>query len=147
MSQADEDYEQDQENATSQRIRDCAEREMESDGRIIDYLRRQLSEERAKSEAEEAEIVGLKAELAAERTAHKCTEIDRLRKSEAAIRADERAKVWEEAAKVVEGGRFLHDGSPEARWGRECAAAVRRAGAKSPAPSAKPKPEPKGETK
>ena len=31
----------------------------------------------------------------------------------------------EAAAKVAEGGRFLHDDSPEARWGKACAAAIR----------------------
>lgn len=31
----------------------------------------------------------------------------------------------EDAAKVAEGGRFLHDDAPTARFGRECAAAIR----------------------
>ena len=30
--------------------------------------------------------------------------------------ATARREVWEEAAKMVEGGRFLHNDSPEAKW-------------------------------
>lgn len=36
-----------------------------------------------------------------------------------------RREAIEEAARVVEGGRFLHDDAPAARFGRECAKAVR----------------------
>ena len=36
----------------------------------------------------------------------------------------------ERAAGIAENGRFLHDDSPEARLGKECAAAIRRAAAK-----------------
>ena len=50
MSQADEDYENDRDICDSQRIRDCVEREMESDGRIIDSLRQENSSLRAKVE-------------------------------------------------------------------------------------------------
>jgi hypothetical protein len=32
----------------------------------------------------------------------------------------------EACAKVAEGGSFLHDASPAAHFGRECAAAIRR---------------------
>lgn len=32
----------------------------------------------------------------------------------------------EEAAKIVENGNFLHNGSPEAIFGRQAAAAIRR---------------------
>jgi hypothetical protein len=32
----------------------------------------------------------------------------------------------EACAQVAEGGRFLHDDAPDARFGRECAAAIRR---------------------
>lgn len=35
------------------------------------------------------------------------------------------AAMREAAARVAEGGRFLHDDSPAARWGKECAAAIR----------------------
>ncbi len=34
----------------------------------------------------------------------------------------------EACAKVAENGRFLHDASPEARFGKECAAAIRARG-------------------
>ena len=33
----------------------------------------------------------------------------------------------EEAAKIAEGGRFLHDDAPDARFGKACATAIRRA--------------------
>ena len=33
---------------------------------------------------------------------------------------------YEEAAKVAEGGSFLHADAPDAKFGRECAAAIRR---------------------
>lgn len=36
-----------------------------------------------------------------------------------------RAEVIEECALVAEGGSFLHDAAPSARFGRECAAAIR----------------------
>jgi hypothetical protein len=42
----------------------------------------------------------------------------------------------ERCAKFVEGGRFLHDGAPTAIFGRECAAAMRRA--LLPAPQVEP---------
>jgi hypothetical protein len=34
----------------------------------------------------------------------------------------------EACAKVAESGRFLHDASPEARFGKECASAIRARG-------------------
>lgn len=37
-----------------------------------------------------------------------------------------RAAALEEAAKVAEGGAFLHDDAPDARFGRACAKAIRR---------------------
>lgn len=40
-------------------------------------------------------------------------------------RADGRAEGLEEAAKLVEGGHFLHDAAPDALFGRACAAAIR----------------------
>jgi hypothetical protein len=41
-----------------------------------------------------------------------------------AIRKEER----EACARVAENGNFLHDDSPEARFGKACAAAIRRRG-------------------
>jgi len=41
------------------------------------------------------------------------------------LRAPSAAEMREAAAKVAEEGRFLHDDSPEARWGKACAAAIR----------------------
>jgi len=32
----------------------------------------------------------------------------------------------ERCAKIAEGGRFLHDDAPDARFGKACAAAIRR---------------------
>ena len=37
-----------------------------------------------------------------------------------------RTETVEECARVAEGGRFLHADAPAARFGRECAAAIRR---------------------
>lgn len=41
--------------------------------------------------------------------------------------ADAAAEERERAAKVAEGGRFLHDDAPDARFGKACAAAIREA--------------------
>ena len=52
------------------------------------------------------------------------------------------AETWERAARVAEGGGFLHEESLEAKWGKECAAAIRREAKKSLSPeSEKPAPE------
>jgi len=42
---------------------------------------------------------------------------------EAAVKLEREA-----CAKVAENGNFLHDDSPEARFGKSCAAAIRRRG-------------------
>jgi hypothetical protein len=42
------------------------------------------------------------------------------------IAAEAFAAGLEKAAKIAEGGSFLHNDAPTARFGRECAAAIRR---------------------
>ena len=54
------------------------------------------------------------------------------------------AETWERAARVAEGGRFLHEESLEAKWGKECAAAIRREAKKALSPESE-KPAPDGE--
>ena len=46
------------------------------------------------------------------------------------IVAQVRADALEEAAKVCEGGRFLHDDAPDAIFGKACAKAIRAIGEK-----------------
>jgi hypothetical protein len=43
-------------------------------------------------------------------------DMDQLKQQMIEVVRTERQQVWEEAAKMVEGGRFLHDASPEAKW-------------------------------
>jgi hypothetical protein len=43
----------------------------------------------------------------------------------AAVRAEARAQALEEAARLAEGGNFLHAEAPDARFGREVARAIR----------------------
>ena len=43
-----------------------------------------------------------------------------------------RTETVEECARVAEGGSFFHDDAPDARFGRECAAAIRRLKDKEP---------------
>lgn len=47
--------------------------------------------------------------------------IDAFLDAERAAREDER----EQCAKIAEGGSFLHDDAPDARFGKACAAAIR----------------------
>jgi hypothetical protein len=60
---------------------------------------------------------------------------------ESLAREDEREK----CAQVAENGRFLHDDAPSARFGRECAAAIRARG-QPIGPIEKPIAGPKGDT-
>lgn len=62
-----------------------------------------------------------------------CRAADRIEDAVAPLLAAERARreaarkeALEEAARIAEGGRFLHDDAPDARFGRACAAAIRR---------------------
>jgi hypothetical protein len=44
------------------------------------------------------------------------------------VEAESAAAEREACAKVAENGRFLHDDSPEAKFGKACAAAIRARG-------------------
>jgi hypothetical protein len=55
------------------------------------------------------------------------TSVERLKAVEKFTELVEAAE-REACAKVAENGRFLHDDSPEARFGKSCAAAIRARG-------------------
>jgi hypothetical protein len=70
----------------------------------------------------EKDIVRLAEE--AELWAHKDREYAAIERFANLVAAEER----EACAKVAENGRFLHDDSPEAKFGKACAAAIRARG-------------------
>jgi hypothetical protein len=61
-----------------------------------------------------------------ERLRSECAELKHLHDVMRAETVGIRRAALEEAAKVAEGGRFLHDDAPDAQFGKACAAAIRR---------------------